>query len=139
MTRDRLVTVLIAAGCLLAGLYLTLAGRDAEKVRDANRAAGAEQFDRALALAAQAKRRPATSQAAAIEARALASLGRNSRADAAFARATRTAPNDWRLYRDWAVVLLRRGEQLRARDAMVRALALNPRLEPPRGFTLLGR
>ncbi|UTI62599.1 hypothetical protein NBH00_14650 [Paraconexibacter antarcticus] len=48
--------------------------------------------------------------------------------------ALRTAPNDWALRRDDAVLLLRLGARSAARAQMRRALALNPRMPLPGGF-----
>jgi Flp pilus assembly protein TadD len=52
-----------------------------------------------------------------------------------FRAAAHRDPRNFAIHRDWAVALLRAGERERARRRMAKALALNPRLILPPGFT----
>ncbi len=78
-------------------------------------------------------------RAAAVRGYAYSRGRRYDRAAAAFAAAVRHAPNDWVLQRDYAIVLRRLGQGPRASARMQRALALNPRMQVPRGFRVVKR
>lgn len=74
-------------------------------------------------------------RAARLDAEAALQMGDVPAAARALVVALRTAPNDWSLHRDRAVLLQRLGDATAARSEMARALALNPKLVLPPGFT----
>lgn len=130
----RATAAALAAGCLLIGVYLALGARDADLVRSANRLGIVGAYEQAIATAGQVTRAPATRDAALVQAYADAALGRHRDAIAAFHRALRLDPNNWRIYRDLASTLLAAGARRSARIEMARALELDPKLVLPIGF-----
>jgi Flp pilus assembly protein TadD len=134
VTTTRLVSVLAAAACLALAGFLALGQRSESRLERASDAVAAGKPDAALAeldgLTGQAAGR-----AAAIRARAHAARGDLPAAHRELRAALRRDPNSWVLHRDDAVVLLALGRRADARRAIERALALNPRMELPAGFT----
>lgn len=76
----------------------------------------------------------ASGRAAAQRGRAYLGRRRHEQAATELAEAARRAPNDWLLQRDYAIALQRLGRRAPARARMQRAIALNPRMQLPRGF-----
>lgn len=132
-TRAWLPYLAVAALCGASGAYLALNRANESKLERASADIRAGHRQQALAdldgASGQASRR-----AAALRGYAYLGRGQFEPAAAQFARATRQAPNDWELQRDYAIVLRRLGRRVQARARMQRALALNPRIQLPRGF-----
>lgn len=78
---------------------------------------------------------PNVARARLLRAYALRDLGRDRDAARAFELAARREPRNWVIQRDLALVLARGGDIEAANAALRRALALNPRLPIPRGFS----
>lgn len=130
----RATAAALAAVCLVVGVYLALGARDADRVRSANRLGIAGAYEQAIATAGHVTRAPATRDAVLVQAYAYLGLGRSRDAIAAFHRALRLDPKNWRIYRDLASTLLAAGARRSARIEMARALELDPKLVLPAGF-----
>jgi tetratricopeptide (TPR) repeat protein len=131
----RIPALAAAVACLAAAAYLALHAGDEAKVRDAALLGAAGRYDAALARVDGLTREPSATRAWRIRAAALVGAGRVPEAEHAFAEAARRAPRDWTLRRDWALVRLSAGDRRGAARQMRLALALNPRLHLPPGFT----
>ena len=134
MLAARLPLLAAALVCAALGAYLALSsGSEATLERATDDVLAGRHAD-ALAevddLDGEADRR-------ADAVRGSAHLGRGALAPArsALRAAVLRDPNNWVLQRDYAIVLLRLGERARARARMSRALALNPRMPLPQGFS----
>jgi Flp pilus assembly protein TadD len=131
----RILPALTAAAALALSGYLLINARDAGRLEEATSALDAHHYTRALERADAVGTRPASAGALAVRARALAALGNPAAALPAFRAAVERTPHDADLRRDWAVLLLRSGQRRAARVQMTRALALNPDLSLPDGFS----
>jgi Flp pilus assembly protein TadD len=132
-TLSRLAAIAVAACCVVAGIYLLGAQRQAAHLQDARDLARAGQYAAAARAAAGISGASATA-ATGVAAEALARGGGGPTADRAFARAVRGDPTDWTLWRDWAVLLYADGQRARARHQMEVASWLNPRIVVPPAF-----
>jgi Flp pilus assembly protein TadD len=130
----RVPALCVAAACVVAAAYLALHARDEARVRAAAQLGAAGRYDAALARLDGVHREPAATRAWRIRAAALVGAGRAGAAEHAFAEASRRAPSNWTLRRDWALVRMAAGDRAGAARQMRRALALNPRLRLPPGF-----
>lgn len=131
----RLWAFAIAAVCLLLAVSLWTASRDERRVERANAAGLRGDFEAAAREARAVTDGAAVPRAAAAEGYALAALAEWDRAAGAFARAARADPANWVIRRDLARVLLLAGRRGDAQREMGRALALNPRMALPPGFS----
>jgi Flp pilus assembly protein TadD len=132
-TLSRLAAIAVAACCVVAGIYLLGAQRQAAHLQDARDLARAGQYA-AAARAAAGISGPSATAATGVAAEALPRGGGSPAADRAFARAVRVDPTDWTLWRDWAVLLYADGQRARARHQMEVASWLNPRIVVPPAF-----
>lgn len=132
-TRVRLAALAVAALCAALGAYLALSWGDETRLQQARDELRRNHPARALArldgLGGQA-----TGRTHVLRGYAYLGDGRPDRASKAFRLAVLRYPNNWELQRDYAIVLLKLGQRVRARARMQRALALNPRMQLPRGF-----
>jgi Flp pilus assembly protein TadD len=134
MRAQRLSATAAALACLLTAGYLGLHSRDESRVRRANELGSDNRLADAIREARRVSRAPASLRALAVEAKAATLLGDNRAAGRALVEALDRDPSNWQLHRDRAIVLLRTGDRRRARREMSRALALNPKMDLPRGF-----
>jgi Flp pilus assembly protein TadD len=132
-TPSRLAAIAVAACCVLAGIYMIGAQRQAAHLGHARDLARAGHYVQAARAAAGISGASATA-ASGLAAEALARAGGGSAADRAFARAVQADPTDWTLWRDWAVLLYADGQRARARHQMEVASWLNPRIVVPPAF-----
>jgi Flp pilus assembly protein TadD len=138
MSSQRLTALAAAVACLLTAGYFLRQNREEVKLRTANELGLQGRFADALDEARGIHRAPTVLRALVVEAQAAGLLGRVGVAVDALDQAIDRDPNNWILHRDRARALLRRGARDRARREMARALALNPRMELPRGFVRSG-
>jgi Flp pilus assembly protein TadD len=124
-----------AAVCLVLAGYLALTARDERHVQRANELGLQGHYAAAVAEARQVSRAPAASRARLTQAYAELYRGRLPAALDQFHEAARRDPNNYVVRRDWAFALLLAGRREGAQRQMARALALNPRLTLPAGFT----
>jgi Flp pilus assembly protein TadD len=134
MTRARVLALGGAAVCLLAAAYLASNLGDERSVERANALGLRGDYAAAAREARNASGATTRSRAAALQGYADALLGRLPGAERHFAAATRSDPNNWSLWRDWARTVLATGNRRRAARLMAHAVALNPRMELPEGF-----
>jgi hypothetical protein len=132
-TLSRLAAIAVAAGCVVAGIYLLGAQRQAAHLGDARDLARAGHYAEAARAAAGITGASAAA-AKGVAAEALARSGGGPAADRAFATAVRADPTDWTLWRDWAVLLYADRQRARARHQMEVASWLNPRIVVPPAF-----
>jgi tetratricopeptide (TPR) repeat protein len=134
----RWVSLPTALICLALAGYLAITARDEQHVKRANQLGQAGQYAAAVAEARQVTRAPAASRARLAQAYAEILRGHNAAALEQFREAARRDPNNFVIRRDWAFALLLVGRRQAAQTQMARALALNPRLQLPTGFTRTG-
>jgi Flp pilus assembly protein TadD len=134
-TPNRWLAGAVAMGCLLVGAYMAINARQEARVREANELGLKGRYAEAVAKSKDVSSRPALTRALIVRGVAALALTRPAEAGSAFAHAVRNDPNNWELRKDYAIALARLGERRRAQAQMARALALNPRLALPRGFT----
>jgi Flp pilus assembly protein TadD len=132
-TLSRLAAIVVAACCVVAGIYLLGAQRQAAHLQDARDLARGGHYAQAARAAARVTGASAAA-AKGVAAEALARSGGGPVADRAFANAVRADPTDWTLWRDWAVLLYADGQRSRARHKMEVAYWLNPRIVVPPAF-----
>jgi Flp pilus assembly protein TadD len=125
----------LALCCLLGALWMASALRGEHRLSQAGDTLSAGQSAEARRLAASATGPAVASRAARITAEAALQQGDLAGAERAVEQALRSAPNDWSLHRDRAVLLLRLGRSEAARRAFGRALALNPHMVLPPHFS----
>jgi len=130
---SRLAAIAVAAGCVVGGVYLVAAQRQAADLQHASDLARAGHYVQAARAADKVSGASATA-ARGVAAEALARGGGGAPADRAFARAVKADPTDWTLWRDWAVLLFADGQRARARHQMEVAYWLNPRIVVPPAF-----
>ena len=133
MLAARLPYAALALVCAVLGIYLGAASGDEGRLRqaDADLRAGreADALEELSGLKGETAQRAQTVRGYAHLAR-----GELDPARTALRAAVLRDPNNWVLQRDYAIVLLRLGERLGARERMGRAKALNPRILLPPGF-----
>jgi Flp pilus assembly protein TadD len=120
-----------AGVCALAAVYFGVHYRDAVRLRSANELGHAGRYDEALQKAEAISHVPEAGRALLVQAYALVALHRDRDASTAFAAAARRDPDNWRVHRDWSLVLDRLGAHRRAVAERARAKSLNPRLLGP--------
>jgi Flp pilus assembly protein TadD len=130
---SRLAAIAVAACCLVAGIYLVVAQRQAADLQHARDLARAGHYAQAARVADGVSGASAAA-ASGVAAEALARGGGGAAADHAFARAVQADPTDWALWRDWAILLFADGQPTRARHQMEVAYWLNPRIVLPPAF-----
>jgi tetratricopeptide (TPR) repeat protein len=127
---ERLV---IATAALAAILVMWGPVASAAIVEDGRESAARGDLETALAAARRAKDlSPADPGPWLLEANLLSDLGRPAQASSAFSEAVARSPEDWAIFADWASSLGRWGDDRAAREAALRARALNPREARPR-------
>lgn len=130
----RLDVAIAAALCIaIAGALAIESGRE-RTLQQANDAGLVGDFTSAARLASEAGSGPTRARALHVEGLALLAAARTPDAVTTLRAATEASPRNWRVRRDWAVALLRSGNQRAARVQISRAYALNPLLTPPDGF-----
>jgi Flp pilus assembly protein TadD len=117
----------------MLALYLALAARDADRVRDGVRLLGEGRPAAAAQRVQDVGTAPAEGHALVVRAFAARALGDRRGAERLFAAAVRARPDDWAIRRARAVNLARLGRRERARRELARALRLNPLMPVPRG------
>ena len=137
MTTVRLSLLALALVCAALGTYLAVSSRVEAKLERASAhvsaGRGAEALTELVSVGGAAADRAARLRGAAHFAG-----GRLPLALDAFREAAARDPNNWLVQRDYAIVLLRSGDRVRARERMRTARALNPRMTLPSGFTPAG-
>ena len=133
MNATRLPFLAVALVCALLGIYLAVSSRGEARLSRATANLVADRNPQALAEL-EGLDGEAGLRAAALRGRAYRNSGRLEQARRAFQTAVRRDPNNWFLQREYAGVLLARGERAKARARMSRAKALNPRMLLPPGF-----
>jgi Flp pilus assembly protein TadD len=127
---DRLVIATVALAAILV-MWGPVAS--AAIVEDGRESAARGDLETALAAARRAKDlSPADPGPWLLEANLLSDLGRPAQASSAFSEAVARSPEDWAIFADWASSLGRWGDDRAAREAALRARALNPREARPR-------
>jgi Flp pilus assembly protein TadD len=132
MRPDLLVAAVV---CLAIATGLAFEAQRERTLQRANDAGLRSDHGEAVRLARDAAKGP--TRARALHTVALASLagGEPAAALSAFRSAAEAAPRNWKVRRDWAIALLRSGDRRAAQVQYSRALALNPLLQAPDGFS----
>ena len=132
MTTVRLSFLAVALVCAALGAFLAVNSRTETHLERAGAHVSAGRDAQALAeldgVGGEAGR------AARLRGAAYFAGGRRQLALAAMREAARHDPSNWLVQRDYAIVLLRSGDRVRARAHMRLARALNPRMALPSGF-----
>jgi Flp pilus assembly protein TadD len=128
------IRVLLALACLAGAAFLLAPLRQERELHRADQALGAGRTATAIALTRGLDRRSVQDRAQRVRWIGALQLGDVVTAERELRRAVKTAPNDWSLRLDHAVLLRRLDRRADARSEFERALALNPRLTPPLGF-----
>lgn len=134
ISRDRVLALLAALACLAGAGWMWVQRTDEVRLSDARDLLAQHRDPEAVAKAASVAHDPARFEALHTRALALARQNRFGSAASTFRAAAQLEPSDWTLRRDWALTLLRLGDRAAAQAQMSRALALNPRMQLPRGF-----
>jgi Flp pilus assembly protein TadD len=129
------VRLTAALACLGGAVALVGPARDEQRLHRAGIALAAGRTDRAESLAHGLTRRSVAAAAQRVVALAALQRGDIAAAGRAIDGAVASDPNDWALRLDQAVLLRRLGQTAGAQRAFERALALNPRLTVPPGFS----
>lgn len=128
-----------AAVCALLAVWLWDSGRSERTLQRANEAGLRGDYALAAREAGGITRGVTASRAHGVRAYAYAAQRKFGAAAREFRAALDGDPQNWRLRRDLGRVLLAVGDRRAAQAQMARALALNPRMALPAGFTKAGR
>jgi Flp pilus assembly protein TadD len=135
---ERLAAIAAAVLCAATAIYLTGQREQAVRVERANELGTQGHFAAAAQEAARVTGRPASVEGRTVRGRALLALHRYAAADGQFAAGLRDEPKNWALHRDRAIALQALRRSSAADRELSLALALNPRMPLPPGFTVSG-
>lgn len=137
--RSRLPSAAAGVLCAVTALYLGGSTMDARQVAKANDLGRGGDYAGAADGARRAiESRPADGRALLTLATALERQGRRDEASSTLAIAARRYPNNYVIHLRQALVLSELGRDREAGQAMSRALVLNPLMEVPAPFSVLG-
>jgi Flp pilus assembly protein TadD len=135
---ERLAAIAAAVLCGAAAIYLVGQRQDAVKVERANVLGTQGRFGDAVREVAGVTGRPAQVEARSVRGRALIGVRQYAAAERELAAALGDEPKNWQLHRDRAIALHGLGRGPAADHELSLALALNPRMPLPPGFTVSG-
>lgn len=124
--------------CAFAALYLHQSAGAAKRLEEANELGRAGRYAAAAQTAREVRTPPADAQALLTLATALERQGLLRQASTVLATAARRDPNNYYVHLRWATVLDDQGRRALATREISRALGLNPRLQVPQPFTVVG-
>ena len=127
--------LVLAAAMVVVAVLLASSWKGETKLADAERALADGRAPEAIRLSSEVSGRSVSGRAALVAARAALRLGDLRAAAREMARAAELTPSEWGIHYDHALILERLGRRREAAAALRRAIALNPLVEPPAGFT----